>query len=463
MKDAHPAGGPPSMKVWLIPIFVAILVGFISYTPDNMQWSLFWIFTFFAIAAFAVEPIPNPVTAVLLMLAYVCFGIAPPDVVFSGWLSFVPWISFAGLCIEIIVNKTGLANRFALFIMSKIAKTPFLLFIAFLLIGYLMNLLIPNIFTIAIVLGALGLSICKTLNLENDSKAAACIMIACYFASVSIGVNFLPNGLGIVSVMMLGDHGFIPNWMEFFIHNFSLTFLSVAVSFLILYFYARNELKEKMIKLQEFVGEDYNNLPPISMKEILAFILLVIAVLCLIFYGMPGLFLMSFVILLAFCPPFNLLDGSNFGRLNFGMLFFVTGCLAIGFTASFLEIPAWFTAQVLPYISSIDSAPIMATLAYFIGVFATFMLTQMAAVTSFSAPLADIAIQTGISAKPIIYSFILGADQWILPYVAAPAIFLFSTGYMNIKHVICVMTIKILLLGAVVWFNTAVIWNMMVL
>ncbi len=451
-------------KKWIICLLIALATTVLMYNPESYQWNMYWFLTLFAIACFAFEPIPNPITATMLMLSYVTFKVAPGNIVFTGWTGFLPWMVFAATCIGAVVEKTGLSRRLALLVMDKVAKTPLLLFMAFLIAGYTMNFFIAAIFPSLIVLCAFGISVCNALNLKKDSKAATCIMLAVYMAVSNVGVNFLPNNMGLAAVQMLENQGFTTNWSEFFIDNLSLSFFSALVSLLILYFYSRSEIEEKMGDLRECVEGECQELEPISKDEIKAFALLLLAVCAFIFqpyHGLPGVFLMALILFLSFCPPFNLLDKEDFAKFNFGIIIFIVGCLSIGFTAASLGVPAWFSGKLLPVVENMDSAASMSVFAYFIAVLANFVLTPLAAASSLSAPLADLAIQVGISAKPVIYSFLLGVDQWLLPYEAAPALFLYASGYMRLKHIIVIMTIRMLLLAVVVWLNTITIWNFM--
>ncbi len=449
---------------WVISFIISFVAVILFYNPESLQWNMFWAFTFLAIALFAFEPIPSSISATLLMLGFVAFSIAPPEVAFNAWLGFLPWIIFASLCIDAIVEKSGLAHRVALHVMNKIAKTPFMLFMAFLIAGYLMNFIIADVFPNVIVLGTFGLGICRALDLKADSKAATCIMVAAYVAASNAGANFLPNNLGLVAVQMLGEYGFTTNWIEFFVNNISLAFLSTLCSLLILYFYSRNEIASKMADVRECIQKECEELEPITLKEIKAFSLLLIAVTALIsepIHGLHGVFLKIFVLFLSFCPPFNLLTKEDMEKFNFGIIFFVAGCLSIGFTGAYLGVPVWVTQKLMPIIEHVHSAASMNTLAYFIGVLGNFVLTPLGTASSLSAPIADIAVQLGLSAKPAIYSLLLGLDQWVLPYESAPALFLYASGYMRLKHIFVITSIRIFVLAAVVWFNTVTVWNFM--
>ncbi len=449
-------------RKWFYSFLIALGATLLFYNSESSQITMFWFLSFFAIALFAFEPIPNFIIAVMLLLSFVIFGIASPDVVFVGWTTFIPWIMFSGLFIGRLVDKTGFAQRIALKIVSSIAKTPLLLFLSFLIAGYVLNLIIADGFTNTIVLATFALSICKALDLDPASKASSSIMLASYFCGMTIGYNYLPNGLGLIGIQMLKEQGFTVSWLEFLAENFSLFLPSVLGALLILYFYSRKEIAPSMDKTREYATAEYEKLGKVTTPEIKVILLLSIAVSALIFenfHGLPGLFLMPFIVLLAFCPPFNLLERKDIYKVETGMLFFMTGCMSIGFTAGSLGIPAWLSGKLIPVLENITSTGGASLFAYIVGILANFVLTPVAASSSLTVPMADLAIQMGFNIKPMIYSFFMGLDQWFFPYELAPAIYIFATGYLRMKHIFIIMAFRAVLTGIFVWLNGAFIWN----
>ena len=95
--------------------------------------------------------------------------------------------------------------------------------------------------------------------------------------------------------------------------------------------------------------------------------------------------------------------------------------MAIGFVAGTLGIPAWLSSKIVPVLQSIENGALANLFAYFVGVIANFLLTPVAAATSLSVPMAQIAVDLGMTIKPTLYSFLYGLDQFILPYELAPA------------------------------------------
>ena len=72
---------------------------------------------------------------------------------------------------------------------------------------------------------------------------------------------------------------------------------------------------------------------------------LVLALLALVafisepWHGIPGYFAFCSMVLLGFTPIFNLMEASDLKKVQFPILFFIAGCMAIGIVAGTLGWP----------------------------------------------------------------------------------------------------------------------------
>ena len=135
--------------------------------------------------------------------------------------------------------------------------------------------------------------------------------------------------------------------------------------------------------------------------------------------------------------------------------------MAIGIVAGTLGIPAWLAGKLVPYLQQIDSNAGSSMFAYWVGVVANLVLTPVAAATSLSVPMAEIATSLNLGIKPILYSFLYGLDQFFLPYELAPALIMFATGYVRVRYLIGIMLTRMVLASLIVAFVATFIWPMM--
>lgn len=62
----------------------------------------------------------------------------------SGWTTPIPWLCMCGMLIGVLMEKTRLANRIALFTISRVGTAPIRMYIAFLLAGFIVSAIIPT-------------------------------------------------------------------------------------------------------------------------------------------------------------------------------------------------------------------------------------------------------------------------------------------------------------------------------
>jgi hypothetical protein len=133
--------------------------------------------------------------------------------------------------------------------------------------------------------------------------------------------------------------------------------------------------------------------------------------------------------------------------------------MAIGIVAGSLGIPAMMAAKIVPYLESMNSLAGTSFLAYWAGVLANFALTPVAAATSLSIPLANIATSLGLEVKPLLYSFFYGLDQFLFPYELAAALIMFATGYVRMKYLIQMMAARMVGTSILVVLVASTYWQ----
>ena len=148
---------------WLTSLLGGLFVAWCFYDPSTPKVNLYWFGTIMAIGMFAFDLLPNFVTAVLLLMYYILTGIAAPDVAFVGWTTPIPWLCMCGMLIGVLMEKTRLANRIALFTISRVGTTPIRMYIAFLLAGFIVSAIIPDVITVDILFMAIATGMCQSL------------------------------------------------------------------------------------------------------------------------------------------------------------------------------------------------------------------------------------------------------------------------------------------------------------
>lgn len=450
------------LRNWLLVFAIAGTGAFLLHDPATPKVTLYWFETIFAIAGFAFEIMPLFSLAVLMMSMYIITGIAPPDLVFVGWTTPIPWVCMCGMLIGVLMEKTRLSDRIALLAISKIGSTPIRLYFSMIVAGYALGAIIPDVITVTILFMAIAAGMCSSMKLEKGSKAATTLIMAAFFGATVPATGYLPNNVGIVGLLMVKDMGVPVEWGSFFVENIAFSTLTSLVCVGILHFFGSKELSVHMVECLEHSKDRLKQMGTMSFEEKKTLALTTLAMLVFAtepIHGVPGYYAFCGVVLLGFTPLFNLFTVDDVYKIQFHILFFIVGCMAIGIVAGSLGIPAWIAGKVVPYLEMVDSLPGSSLLAYCTGVLANFALTPVAAATSLSVPLVNIATSLGLQAKPLLYSFFYGLDQFLFPYELAPALIMFATGYVRMKFLIQIMLIRMVLAAGVLLVVSSTYWQ----
>lgn len=451
-----------TLRNWLLAAGIAGAGAFILHNPENTNIGLYWFITIFAIAAFAFEIMPLFATAALLMMAFIVTGVSSPDLAFVGWTTPIPWVCMCGMLIGVLMDKTRLSDRIALLAISRIGSTPLRLYLAMIVAGYAVGAIIPDVITVTILFMTIASGMCSSMNLEKGSRAGTTLIMAAFFGATVPATNYLPNNVGIVGLLMVKDMGVPIEWLPFFIENIAYSALSAGACIAILHLFGSKELRGHMDQCLAHAKESLRELGPMSRDEKKTLTLTTIALAAFAtesLHGVPGYYAFCGIVLLGFTPLFGLLKKEDVGKVQFSILFFIVGCMAIGIVAGSLGIPQWMAAKIVPYLENVRSLSGSSLLAYLAGILANFALTPVAAATSLSIPLANIATSLGMEIKPLLYSFFYGLDQFLFPYELAAALIMFATGYVRMKFLIQIMFARMVCSAVAVWIVGATYWQ----
>ena len=449
---------------WIASFLIALAMMSIFYDPAVPKANLYWFGTVMAVCMFAFDVLPTFITAVLLLMFYIILDIASPGMAFVGWTKPVPWLCMCGMMIGALMDKSKISMRIALFTISRIGRTPVRLYAAFYIAGMVLGAIIPDTLTVIIIFMAIASSICRSLELPPLSKPAGTIILGAFIGAQVACASYLPDNVGIVALETVKDIGVSYSWISYFMENALFQFLHAIVAFTILHFFGSRELAEHISRFRLCAEQDLKDLGPVSRTEYKTLALSVLALAAFMtesIHGIPGYYAFCTVVLLGFTPVFKLLDGDDLKRINFPILFFIAGCMAIGIVAVPLGIPDKVVAMLMPVLQTLDNNAVASMAAYWLGFFVNMLLTPVAAATALSIPVAEVATNLGVSIKPLLYSFLYGLNQFVLPYELGQALVMLATGFVRIRHIIIVMGLRTLLVTPLVGAMAAFIWPAM--
>ena len=432
---------------WGLNILLPLLVFFSipQSTGATMDMKVFFAITTWAIIAWLLETVSETAVAILLPVFYIVAGLADTKVAFSSFTTTVPWIVLGGVIFSAVMISTGLAKRIAYFIILRTGGSFKGLLLGITLAGIVIAPFIPSAMGKMAVLTPIAIGVCQALNLPARSRAASAVMMTAFLAVTGPVFSYLTGGANIV--MAAGITAKITQqpitWSQYAHHNFILwiiwSFICLGLVILVL-------KPEKEMEAKEIIRKKYQELGRITKQEktvLYLMALLIVALLTDSYHKLDPAWVFLLLCAICFVPGINLMNQEKLSKVNFGIVFFVSGTMAIGSVGVATGAGKWIANGLFPYLTGSEVYTLGAVWVY--GVFMNFILTPLAATASFTGPIVEMAIKAGINPWPVVYSFLQGLDQYLFPYEYAILMYVYSFGYISMKSMLKVLAPRILL------------------
>lgn len=430
----------------LLPLGLALFTYNIGASPKEASY---YAVTLFALCMWALGLLSEPLVAIALPVAYIVLGIGTPQQILAGWSTSIGWVMLGGLIITIIMMQTGLAHRLAFKAISIARGSFYLLLLGLMLAGFFIAPLIPTIMGKIALICAICMGICETLKLKAGSREAAAVMLAGFIGVTGSKLGFLTGGGDVILLTGLISQT-VPeitySWGRFLVQQFVPATIYSLLSLGTLILVLRPKVDAD---IASFVKNECTNLKCFSTEEKKTAVMLVILVALLVLDTLHGIDPAWIMILIAFAmalPGIDLLTKERIASLKLLPVFFVVGCMAIGYGASSLGIDKQFAAAMIPYFQGKSEIGTM-LIGYIAGTALNFLLTPMAAVSSMTVPITELVTSLNLSPNLVLYSFLYGLDQYIFPYEFAGLLYFYATGWIKLKHLIMVFSVRFLVTG----------------
>lgn len=458
------SGSNSLLLKWLVSFCIPAAVYFILPIDGKEmthEMGMFLAITVFMVTIWAFGLVNEIATGIVLPVLYVVLCHVPAKVIYAGWLTDVANVVIGGFILCKILQTSGLGKRIGLACMHAMKGSFVGVIWGLALAIYIVSPFIPTVNGKSLIFCAIVISLCESLDIKKKSTEATALMMAAFLAVTSSKLCYLTGGADLVIGMNLvnGVTGGTVTWLEYALWNFVPATVYTIMSVGIVVFLLPSAMNKA--ELKQAVDVRYNELGAMSKQEKIAAVFLVCTLILLVtdkFHGMaPGMSL-CLVACISFLPKVELMDGEKLKSVNFAPLFFIMGCMTIGSAGNYLKVTQWMADGTFGYFQGLgDFGAGLA--AYVVGVVGNFILTPLAAIASFSAPLAELGQNIGIEPKIIYFSFVYGFDNIIFPYETAPLLLFYGFGYINFAKMVKVLATRIvlvipfLLLVAIPWWK----------
>lgn len=404
----------------------------------TVQMKLFFASTIFAILCFAFETINQTVISLLLPLFWVFFGVADAATAFSPWTQYIPWVSLSGLLLAAALERTGLLQRIAYWALIRTGGSYAGIIWGIAIVSMLATIVIGG--NTVFPLCALTYGICVALETGKSKTTAGIMMTAAICCLSIVGTTLIgpmiPMGVGMAITGPLQLLGFFESLMvnaPIYLYVFIVVFIISKIC-----------KPENGLQGKEYFQSKLDEMGAVSKQEIKAAVILIIYLVYIITKDIHQLSLewgLAIIPIFMTFPGINCATKEDVKNLNFGLIFFIAACMAIGSVAGSLGVGQIMVNFFLPLLDGAGFYTFF-LIEFLVFFLCNFVMTPLAMAAGFSVPFASLAVEMGINPMAVYYFMVHSYDQVILPYEYALYLIFFAFGMIHMKDFIKIMGIK---------------------
>ena len=176
----------------------------------------------FAIGLWATGVVGGHIVAIWFFLLAMLFGVAPAQVIFSGFHSTALWLIFGGLIVGVAVRETGLGARVAGLLAERFGRSYGGIVAGVVVVSMVLAFLIPSALGRIILLTPIVQALALRYGFEHGSRGYAGIMLAMAFGAMFPAFAILPAN--IPNLILAGGsealYGIVPIYGEYLLLHY---------------------------------------------------------------------------------------------------------------------------------------------------------------------------------------------------------------------------------------------------
>lgn len=456
-----------SRATWIKWGICALLTAICLLIPStdvyNTQVKGFLAITVFCLALSAFELVSDFTVGMLLPGLWVFFGVSDFATVMSAWVSPTMLLATGAFFMAACLEECGLLKRIAFWMMCKVKGSYFALLFVMMLAGIVLNILTFGYAYVIVPAIAVGLiaSLGGRDASPDNKKIAAGLGAACMLGCATAhSYTYQAAAWGVINTMgaeFLGDNKIAP--LAMMLHNWPMFFVSLLILFVAyLMFRPKNGLGDV-----SYFQEHLDAMGKVSRREKVNAIVLGILVLYVFSVQWTGLSLeLGFALIpfLLYLPGVRGAKDETVRGVNFGMLFFVASCMAIGTVATSLGLDAVLSDVCMSLLHGNSNSMVVMAVVFGIVFILNFFMTPMAIWSLITIPLFTMVVQMGFNPVPFGYAINVCAEAIVLPYEYVPYLIIYGFGLMNMKDFFIFNVVRSVLVLAGVVFVMTGYWHL---
>lgn len=326
-------------RIITLLIGIAFMVGIYIILPAEYTESARIMLAFLALSVFywTFEPIPLGLTAVILLVLMLVFGVVETDVVYSGFSSPAVFLIIGGMMLAKGVNDTPLARRIAYFFLSKWGGTAKGLLGSIIIIPQIQSFFIPAAAVRATLLLPVALMSLDTIGEKAKGNLGKMILLGVAFGGTISGTAVMTAAIGnILTVELLKEFlGIKITYIQWFTYTFPIWLILIPVVwYTLLKRFPLTEDEKSFPHVKEEIKRKLDDLGKLNIQEkkCLGILMLIVALwFTEPLHGLhPSIPALIGVILMAL-PGIGCTSWDNLVKINFDTVLLMGVTLSLGY------------------------------------------------------------------------------------------------------------------------------------
>jgi solute carrier family 13 (sodium-dependent dicarboxylate transporter), member 2/3/5 len=391
------------------------------------------------ILLWATEAMDHALAGFIGVFLFWALGVSKFESAFSGFANETSWFLLGAILIGTMASKSGLAQRLAYTLTTRIGTSYSRLLLAFIIVDFFLTFLIPSGIARVTVLATIAVGAVQAMGFGPRSNIGRGLLLIVTYTAGIFDKMLIAGAASILARGIIEQTGnvrvFYSQWFLAYLPCDVLTILCSWRFILWLYPPEKSQLDAGG---REYLREQLNRLGKWSAAEKRCAVLMAVAV---------GLWMTDFIHginpsivgigigLLSLVPAIGVLDSSDLRQINYGAIWFTAAALSMGRVLAETKGLDILTRLMVSWMEALVHTPIATTLTlYWTGFIYHLFLANETAMLSTSMPVVlKFFGARGFHALPVgmIWTFASGGK--VFAYQSAVLIVGYSFGYFEAK------------------------------
>jgi len=388
------------------------------------------------IVLWATEAVDHALAGIIGIFLFWSLGVAEFERAFSGFSNETSWFLLGAILIGAMAHKSGMAQRIAYTLLSRIGTSYSRLLLAFILVDFLMTFLIPSGIARVTILGAIAAGAVQAIGFGNRSNIGRGLLIIVTYTAAIFDKMVIAGATSILGRGIIEQAGARVLYSQWFLAYLPCSIFTILFCWRLILWLYPPEQREFAGESRDYLKAQLAALGPWSSLEKKSAVLTGIAVALwmtdFIHHISPSMIGLM-IGLIALTPFAGVLTTDDLRKLNFGAIWFTAAALSMSRILADTKALEVLTGAMTSWMTPLVKGPVTsAVVLYWTAFIYHFFLANETAMLSTSLPaVLHHFVSLGFHPLPIgmIWTFASGGKIFV--YQSAVLIVGYAYGYFN--------------------------------